>query len=140
LAGADPGAKDKRQQSALHKAVNNANVLRLLLDAGAPTDTRDASGLTPLMDASWHGHLDAVQLLLKAGADLDARSATGASALTLAARHGHPVVVAHLLQAGADVESKNEAGESALWLSAPHAAVVAELQALMPPIGTTRRC
>ena len=45
----------------------------MLLDAGAPLDTKSSSGGTALMFAAAAGYTDIVRLLLARGADVNAR-------------------------------------------------------------------
>lgn len=90
--GADP------DDGALHAAAGQgrAELVRLLLDAGADVDRRDPeTGRTPLHDAvaaePGGDAAEVVRLLLKAGADVNATTSDGASALDIsrvtAARH-----------------------------------------------------
>jgi ankyrin repeat protein len=53
----------------------SAEVVRVLIEAGAEVDARDESGKTPLMRAVRRGHLAVVEALIAAGADVDARIA-----------------------------------------------------------------
>jgi hypothetical protein len=46
------------------------DVVRALLDAGMPVDTRGWSNFTPLDQAAMHGRTDTIQLLIDRGADL----------------------------------------------------------------------
>ena len=78
-------------------------IVRLLICAGLPTDTRNRYGLTPLLSASLHGRIGVATLLLHAGADVNvvARS-SDATALHNAARGGYRATVVVLLEGGAD--------------------------------------
>ena len=73
LAGAETGAfmRDVRTkgETPLHRAAAfaDASVIRLLLDAGADRERRDAHGDTPLSWASWHLRPGAVLALLAHG-------------------------------------------------------------------------
>ena len=54
---------------------------------------RIASGLTPLMQAAYEGHLGVAELLVDKGADVNAKDKVGWTALTCAACEGHLEVV-----------------------------------------------
>jgi ankyrin repeat protein len=66
--------------------------MELLVAAGAPAGLADENGITPLMEAARHGHLEAVQLLLRLGVSTGKRDHSGHTALDLAARAGHDAV------------------------------------------------
>jgi ankyrin repeat protein len=51
--------------------LGRTDVVRSLLDAGMPVDTRGWSNFTPLDQAAMHGRADAVRLLIERGADLN---------------------------------------------------------------------
>ncbi|MGX4653719.1 ankyrin repeat domain-containing protein [Micromonospora sp. SCSIO 07396] len=77
-----------------------------LLRSGADVDTRDPSGLTPLMIAAGQGDADSVRLLLDSGADvLTAEPRAGLTALHKACQGGDLAVVRALVDAGAFVDS-----------------------------------
>jgi ankyrin repeat protein len=91
--------------SALATAVwsGNAEVLRLLLQRGAPVDEADAEGFTLLHEASRKGNAAAATALLEAGAAVNGRSKDGTTPLLLAATLGRADVVRALLERHADV-------------------------------------
>ncbi|MDP6778249.1 MAG: ankyrin repeat domain-containing protein, partial [Candidatus Latescibacteria bacterium] len=95
----------------------DANRVRELLSAGAPPDTRDDAGLTPLMVASSGGRVAIVKALLDAGAGVNQKSDTGWTALMLAADVGDEAMVRTLLDANADVDASGNAGFTALVLA-----------------------
>lgn len=110
--GANPNAWDKRdkyENTPLHYA-KNAEVVRLLLKAGADPKARDKDGCTPLHNASTAG---SVRLLLDAGADPMAKNHDGQTPL-----HKYfgkeTGVVRLLLAAGADPMVKDENGRTPL--------------------------
>jgi ankyrin repeat protein len=51
--------------------LGRTDVVRSLLDAGVPVDTRGWSNFTPLDQAAMHGRVDIVRLLIERGADLN---------------------------------------------------------------------
>lgn len=81
----------------------NAQSLKLLLDAGAPVDSRNEHGATPLMFAAASGNVDALQILVERGAAVNAAdTARGQSALFYAAALNRADAVRFLLKSGAD--------------------------------------
>jgi ankyrin repeat protein len=108
-----------------------AGTVRALLDAGAPLDERDESGLTPLQVATRWGEDDVAALLLERGADphalQSADRALGAymsgggepppeathldEMLDLAVQRGDGEAVGRLLDAGARADADSEDGE-----------------------------
>ncbi|MFE7838505.1 ankyrin repeat domain-containing protein [Streptomyces sp. NPDC057474] len=83
-----------------------------LLRAGAPAETTDAEGTTPLYAASVHGAADTVRRLLAAGASPDIESGRGAEGTPLcgAACWGHTEAVRALLAHGADPNLREDHG------------------------------
>ena len=66
----------------------DADVLRLLLDKGAPIDSRSPTGDTPLMMAARYGNETSVNFLIAQGADLKLRNDRGAGAADFARMDG----------------------------------------------------
>jgi hypothetical protein len=88
-AGADPNAGPADERPLTAACWNNAKAVRLLLGAGARTDstttvyitnTKGVNKVTPLMVAAYAGAEQIVKLLLAAGADAQARDAAGNTA------------------------------------------------------------
>ncbi|MBN9258886.1 MULTISPECIES: ankyrin repeat domain-containing protein [unclassified Mesorhizobium] len=86
--GADPNAVDKAGWSALHFAAQNcdAELVQLLVRAGAALETQDGNGNSPLWRAvmSYRGGAEAITPLLNAGANPDAANLHGVSPRSLA--------------------------------------------------------
>ena len=91
--------------------------VRELLDAGAPPDASDDTGLTPLMVSASVGGVAIVKALLDAGADANKKSDAGWTALMLAADVGDEAIARTLLDSGADVNASGDAGFTALVLA-----------------------
>ena len=82
----------------LESSTDHLDVVKALLRAGAPVNTRDDAGETALMLAAEVGNVKAVKRLLKAGADRTLVNKEGKSALVLAREQGHDRVVTLLEQ------------------------------------------
>lgn len=87
--------------TALHSAVSRreAEVARLLLDAGAGPDLRQSGGWTPLHAAAANGDLADVELLLDAGADPTVTNDEGRSVMDLADESGDEATIARIRSA-----------------------------------------
>jgi len=110
--GADVKANRRYRHDALGGACDaeHEDIMRLLLDAGAPVDSDNAQGWTPLMVASSRGDTPTVRFLIERGASVTATSGFNngnETALTLARKHGHHDTIAVLLSNGADPNEKN---------------------------------
>jgi len=75
----------------LHSAVTarSLDIVRALLDHGAPPNARQQMGWTPLHAAAQNGDRTIVQLLLDHGADSTLANDDGVTASTLATQGGH---------------------------------------------------
>lgn len=83
-------AKNPMKVQALHSAAasHNFDVVKALVDAGAPVNTGQQEGWTPLHEAARHGDLDIARVLLTKGADPKRPNDSGVSAIGLAAERG----------------------------------------------------
>lgn len=82
--------------TALHAAASgrHAQVISVLLGAGALPDIRQSGGWTALHAAALNGDVPSTRLLLEAGADPAARNDDGVDAAVLAQRSGNLDVIA----------------------------------------------
>ena len=88
-------------------------IVRLLLEWGAPVNQANDHGDTALCIASQEGHCDCIFHLLSAGAAIDRQSpSSGATALMLACHSGHDLAADLLLRAGAATDLVNADGNS----------------------------
>jgi ankyrin repeat protein len=101
--GTDVNACDERGWSALTKAVYNtalkrgfADVIQVLIEAGANIEAAIGYGVRPLMLAAGYGETDVVAVLLNAGADVLACNEGGYTALMMV-KQKHYVDVINLL-------------------------------------------
>lgn len=112
LDGADPntppGANDKGMTALMFAAWGgHAEIVRLLIRAGASVNAVSGSGATALMFASQSGYVDVVQdLILQGNADPDIQSPNGETALSLATSSGHLNIVSFLSTRGAARNSR----------------------------------
>ena len=101
--------------------------VRLLLDRGADTRSRNELGETPLFRAVQSyvdGHPAAAALLLEHGADATARDASGFTPLhrAVSSHEALPSVVELLLEYGADARSRSDSGLTPLDSAQRHSA------------------
>ena len=104
--GAETGPKVKNglitfaRVTALHMAAvsRNADVVKMLLDAGATVDPLDARGMTPLMFAiaTDRPNPRIIRLLLQAGASPSLKSLADETAVDWARKFNHPAVLSEL--------------------------------------------
>jgi ankyrin repeat protein/Arc/MetJ-type ribon-helix-helix transcriptional regulator len=97
-ASVDPLGKNSMGNRPLHAALaaRRSAAAKLLLEAGAAVNRKDAHGWTPLLLAAANGNTEMVADLLARGADRTVRNDRGESALDLALAHNHTEVVALL--------------------------------------------
>lgn len=113
-AGATGLSADGFTPLALAAAFNSADVVRLLLDAGAPPNQRCLSlgGVAPIHAAVFGRKPANVRLLLERGADANLRQEGGFTPLHGAMEHGHQETIVALLAYGADVNARTNEGKT----------------------------
>jgi len=122
------------REAEMLEAAAKGNTARVqeLLNQGINVNMRGGDGNTPIMEASYGGHLDTVTLLLDHGSDLSAKKHDGATALTLAANKdilalfknvtsmvaaaaaGNNTILETFITKGTPINALSETGESAL--------------------------
>jgi ankyrin repeat protein len=90
----------------------------------------DREDLTPLLNASRNGDIDAAMMLVPEGADVDAAENDGTTALHWAAYTGAEALVVALLDAGADPNVRNRYGLTPLQAAADGGFAVAVIALL----------
>ena len=93
--------------------VNHKDVTGMAADVNA----KDVNGMTPLMLASRHGHVEAAQKLIFSGAEVN-YTTPRSSALKVAAMKGSAEMIKVLCAAGAEVNTLDDLGKSAVWYAA----------------------
>ena len=130
----EKGSKDTSDHdgvTAMHLAAKggHADILRLLLAAGAPLEARmhridgstDRSNGTPLHWAAIEGQFGSIEALLEAGASVDARNEWDRTPLHLAARYGHDQSIRLLVSRGASLEARRDTNETPLHFAVEEA-------------------
>ncbi len=89
----------------------HADVVRVLLAAGADPNVRTEQGYTPLWTATARGCLEIVRALLDAGADPNARTDRGSTPLKAAQSGNHVETIALLEEAGATLPPRPQGSQ-----------------------------
>src|ERR1700683_4237836 len=110
-----------QQTAEIHNAASTGNVEKMstLLERDPSLlESRDDTGMTPLMVAARDGRSNVVTFLIEKGADIKATTRGGDyDALALAAKNGQKDVVALLLDKGADANRKDSDGDTPVALA-----------------------
>ena len=116
----DLNHQGSKNYTALHIAVQEkrADVVQVLIDAGADIETKSTDERSPLLVASCLGELTTVTKLVKAGADVRATDAEGSTCLIFAAFFGHTDVVRYLVSLPeVDLNHQSSKNDTALHLA-----------------------
>ena len=90
-------------------------IKKILLQAGADSQTRDNQGFTALIWAAYQGYDDVVSVMLTQGVDTTMRTKGGRTALIWAVKAGRLDTVECFLESGnADLEIRDGSGFTAL--------------------------
>jgi ankyrin repeat protein len=97
----------------------DADVIRTLLELGAPVDFADGNQITMLSRSVLNHELELAKMLIARGANVNATDKLGMTPLLWAASSdfGDPAMVELLLKSGAKADAKNRDGRTALELA-----------------------
>jgi ankyrin repeat protein len=112
--GADIHHRDGCNQTVLHHAIGEPDVVQLLLDRGADISATDKGGATALIWASQTGRDDDIKILLNGGADVSVKDNRGSTALLWASKINRKDIVELLLDAGSDITAEDNHGNTVL--------------------------
>jgi ankyrin repeat protein len=121
----DINMKNKKGITALAYAASNDHleIVRVLLEKGADPDIACPFGQTPLLRASYFGHLRIVEALLSATRLPNAKTKAGWTAVYTALQQKNPEVAEYLVRKGVDCESKSDFGIAPIHLAAENGQV-----------------
>ncbi len=126
------GDRPELQRSALTTAARagHLDIVRTLLDAGAPVDRVVRGDATALIEAVDQDHFDVAMLLIDRGADVNKAVRGSGSPLISAARANNVEAIKRMLSLGAD-PNLNVRGDGNALIAAARSANASAVEALM---------
>ena len=119
--GVDINATDTDGETALHCALQNIAVAKLLIEKGANVNAKSKAGLSPFQKALVYANKEMVNLLISAGADIRQTNTSGQTALHTALSWPDKDILDLLLATDVDVNAKDSEGHTALRVAIEHA-------------------
>ena len=128
LLSLDINYRDRERRGHLHLSAfqGNDELVRDLLEIGAPHSAKDREGNTPLHLAARGGHYNVVQVLLGFGAEVNALNVQRETPIHEVAGRGHKDIVVILLFYGSDPTLKDSRGQTALDVAMEKKSTAAE--------------
>jgi uncharacterized protein len=117
-----PGAAEAAAYTGLHMAAHKGDVAKVqrLVASGAPLNTTDGHGRTPLHVATFARQRDAVRALAKAGGDLNKLENDRYDAVTIASVADDEETLKVLLQLGASAKQTTSRYDGTALIAAAH--------------------
>lgn len=140
--GVDVNIPGAQKRTPLHKAVGgcHADIVEMLLTAGANSEVLDKGGKTPLHWAALVNSVPCATLLLDMGkSNINAKTKTGASCCHLAAEDNKLEVLSYLIEKGSDGDSLDNKGLTA-WDIAKKKGNKEAMKLLRPNSGSGCNC
>lgn len=120
-AGAKPGAETPLGSTSIRYALDNADVLALLIEAKADINTVNSSGNTLLIDALQNSQLESAKVLINAGADLSRADSYGNTPLQVAEQYSHTEIVELIKKKSGAAAPAKQGDEYAAFDATPRA-------------------
>lgn len=98
-----PSLPDNYYTTAMHEAIDNIEVVKILIDAKANINVKDSDKETPLHEATHKGNVDVIKLLLAEKANPSMSNRNRMMPLAIAAENNDTLIVNTLLDAKANV-------------------------------------
>ena len=113
-------SEDNKELNQLHSAERDSDVTKMKSTPPLErsVDSRNATGITPLMNAAMNGNVQAVKLLIEKGADPSLKDNSGLNSLHFAAIGGDTDIISLIHTRMPDIESLNGEGETPLLVAA----------------------
>lgn len=105
----------QKQKSIFYLAkVGEKNAVQKIIEKGeCDINEKDFKGYSPLMYASYNGHIEMTRYLIENGADVNSSDLSGNTVLMGASFKGHFEIVQILIRNGSDLKARNQQGQNA---------------------------
>lgn len=100
------------------RSGNLEGIQKVLTSVPELLNAIDERGSTPLLLATYYGHMEVAKYLLDSGAEVDAKDSSGNTALMGVCFKGYENIAALLVNAGANVNHVNSMGATSLIYAA----------------------
>ena len=120
ILGGTSVSEDNKELNQLHSAERDSDVTKMKSTPPLErsVDSRNAKGITPLMNAAMNGNVQAVELLIEKGADPSLKDNLGWNSLHFAALGGYTDIISQIHTRMSDTESLNGEGATPLLVAA----------------------